>query len=184
VSRWITAYPKHASALVPNIFKVTPFLAFSGMMWNVWGLIIVGGVWDAVTSITLRNAEDDRCVGVVGETVRMSSGRAGYAGQSWLWEGKRLKKELTVQYIGVPTGDVHSMWMCGDSGYSKGYDEATEFARWGEHGLKTSKGKCLKLPRGEKDAMKAEEPDGRLVCTCWDVKRRRIIGCSNVALGR
>jgi hypothetical protein len=70
----------------------TPFVAFSGMMWNAWGLIIVGGVyWDAATSIRLRNAEDDHCVGVVGETVRMSSCRAGNVGQSWLWEGKRAR---------------------------------------------------------------------------------------------
>jgi hypothetical protein len=160
VSPWITPYPKQPSKLVPNICKVTPFLAFSAMMWNVWGLIIVGGVWDSATSIRLRNAEDDRCVGVVGETLRMSSCRAGNAGQSWLWEGKRLKNKLSGQCIGVPADElrygrvIQPMWMCGDSGYSKGYDEATEFARFGEHGLKTSKGKCLKLPRGEKDAMK------------------------------
>jgi hypothetical protein len=112
-------------------------------MWIVWGLVIFGGVWDAATSITLRNAEADRCVTVLGRnTVAKLKCTAGDDSQTWLWEEKRLQNKKTGQCLGVPKGRDHTLLTCPAP---KGYNSGTEFIRWGEHGLKTSQGKCLKI---------------------------------------
>jgi hypothetical protein len=115
-------------------------------MWLIWGLIILGGVWDAAYSITLRNAEYDKCVGVYGNEVQVRKCMAGSDSQTWLWEGKRLKNKKSGECLGVPRGDHTNMFPCSfpGAGPEKGYNEITEFTRSGEHGLKTSKGKCLK----------------------------------------
>jgi hypothetical protein len=136
-----------------NLISVKYLVAFSGMMWNVWGLIIFGGAWDAATSIRLRNAESDRCLTVIGQQmVRISSCRAAASdAQTWLWEGKRLQNKKFGQCLGVlRMGGDHTLHTCPAP---KGYNDATEFIRWGEHGLKTSQGKCLKITSWSRDAM-------------------------------
>jgi hypothetical protein len=116
-------------------------------MWLIWGLIILGGVWDAAYSITLRNAEYNKCVGLNGKEVHLKKCRAGSDGQTWLWEGKRLKNKKSGECMGVPREDHTNMVPCSFPGVGpeKLYNEFTEFTRVGEHGLKTSTGKCLKF---------------------------------------
>jgi hypothetical protein len=116
------------------------------MMWIVWGLIIFGGVWDAATSIRLRNAESDRCLTDLGnQMVKIVNCRAGSDSQTWLWQEKRLQNKMSGRCLGVPKGGDHILQYCQAP---KGYNAGTEFIRWGEHGLKTSKGKCLKINSG------------------------------------
>jgi hypothetical protein len=118
-------------------------------MWIVWRLIIFGGVWDAATSIRLRNAEADRCLTVLGQRsqqmVKISDCRAGDDSQTRLWQEKRLQNKMSERCLGVPKGRDHILEYCQAP---KGYNSGTEFIRWGEHGLKTSKGKCLKINSG------------------------------------
>jgi hypothetical protein len=122
-------------------------------MWVVWVLIIFGGVWDAADSATLRSAKDNICIGAqhtdqVKLYVRQCV--AGSDAQTWLWEGKMLKNKLTGKCLRVKGDDSYDSYMCALQGkQQKELNlERMEFTRFGEHGLKNSKEKCLKLLGG------------------------------------
>jgi hypothetical protein len=129
-------------------------------MWMVWALIIFGGVWDAADSFTLRHAERDLCVGVLAnlpeDFLSVRKCVAGTTIQMWLWEGKRLKNKSSGKCIVVhenatsPNEQVGCLlpdWKSVTKKQHDDHNELTEYTRTGEHGLKNSKGKCLKFPR-------------------------------------
>jgi hypothetical protein len=146
------------------------------MNWMIWTLIILGAVWDwdAAHSITLQN--EKRCIVVkraernyylvVSECVG-----GGSDGETWLWEGKRLKNKLSGSCIGVAADKDYGLYDCSlaevpgaPKSHSRIHKEYTEFTRFGQHGLKNSKGKCIKFPRGVgADGM-------RLVANCTEDK--------------
>jgi hypothetical protein len=131
------------------------------MMWMIWALIIFGVVWDAADSFTLRHAERDQCVGVArrapDDFLSVSKCVAENRQQTWLWEGKRLKNKSSGKCIVVrdnpdkrPNWEVQCLVPELEGITKKHHDdhnERTEYTRTGEHGLKNSKGKCLKFPK-------------------------------------
>jgi hypothetical protein len=129
-------------------------------MWVVWALIIFGVVWDAADSAMLRYAKDNICISVVERQPSQNKvelyGRCqeGSDGQTWLWEGKKLKTKLTGQCIWVDadSGYAHPSVCTLPSHYNEKWKQSNkerlEFTRFGEHGLKNSKGKCLKFNSG------------------------------------
>jgi hypothetical protein len=135
-------------------------------MWIFWALIIFGGVWDAADSITLRHAQSDQCVSARGQLhsykVYVTKCRTGSDGQTWLWEGKRLKNKLAGRCIVVYSDDDYDNQLDECSIELKGapkkfyadHDERTEYTRFGQHGLKNSKGKCLKFPKTSDEQMR------------------------------
>jgi hypothetical protein len=146
------------------------------MNWMIWTLIILGAVWDwdAAHSITLQN--EKRCIVVkpaerdyylvVSECVA-----GGSDGQTWLWEGKRLKNKLSGTCIGVAVDKDYGLYDCSlaevpgaPKKHYRVHKEYTEFTRFGQHGLKNSKGKCIKFPQGIRaDGM-------RLIANCTEDK--------------
>jgi hypothetical protein len=123
------------------------------MMWIVGALIILGGGWDAADCIMLRNAKYNTCVGVKRSEkslLEYSPCKEGRDWQLWLWEGKRLKNKWTGECFGVRKDHEYDQYPCSHSANAKEarktwLNELTEWTRFGEHGLKNSKEKCLKF---------------------------------------
>jgi hypothetical protein len=130
-------------------------------MWMIWALIVFGGVWDAADSFTLRRAERDECIGVRGDNkLSLSKCVAGSDKQTWLWDGKRLKNKLKGKCLVVfdDTEYPNKILECSlpelkgtTKKHHDDFNEDTEFTRTGKHGLKNSKGKCLKFPQNRSD---------------------------------
>jgi hypothetical protein len=126
-------------------------------MWVVWALIVFGGVWDAADSVMLRNAKENICIGVppYDKSKLEYHGKcvAGSDAQTWLWEGKMLKNKLTGKCLQVMGDYSYDMYMCTlpktfRPDKKELYTDEMEFTRFGEHGLKNPKEKCLKFDSG------------------------------------
>jgi hypothetical protein len=122
-------------------------------MWVVWALIILGGVLDAADSVMLRNAKDNLCISVEhidkGQLTHYRRCEEGSARQTWQWEGKRLKNKLAGECLRVMGDYSYDLFMCDLLAKKKESNiESMEFTRFGAHGLKNSKEKCLKFSRG------------------------------------
>jgi hypothetical protein len=125
-------------------------------MWMIWALVIFGGVWDAAYSAQLRNVMANICISVEEHTDETKLElfrrcREGSAGQIWLWEGKKLKNKLTGKCIKVDANDRFGHSTCSPTFPAhykekmiQSFIERLEFTRFGEHGLKNCKEKCLK----------------------------------------
>jgi hypothetical protein len=124
------------------------------MMWIVGALIIFGGgYWDAADCIMLRNAKYNECVDVQRSDKNIweySPCKEGKDSQVWLWEGKKLKNKWTGTCIRVRKDYDFGPYICSLPANTKedkrrSINELMEWTRFGEHGLKTSTGKCLKF---------------------------------------
>jgi hypothetical protein len=126
-------------------------------MWMIWALIIFGGVWDAAYSAKLRNVNANICISLEQHTDETKLElyrrcKEGSDGQIWLWEGKKLKNKLTGECFYLDADGGYGRFPCSLPAHYKekrkqSHNERLELTRFGEHGLKNSKEKCLKFSR-------------------------------------